>query len=306
MPAIMRLMLQNILGLVLSLTVVKTLSNWTCGLACQTLTQYQVYFTQQFDVSTVESLAFTLLINPSTKRFVTSFRGSIGTVELIMEALQRKGVSYNLTNIPGALIDEYFYTHYVSYLRQEFSNQIKAAYAKYPDYQYIFTGHSLGAAFAVLGAFDAVNQGIVPGNKVIVYNYGMPRLGNFILAQAIEATLKEIYRVVHWRDLVPHLPFCMKDASGNCAKNSTKTDVEELPGAWPAWHVTTEIWYNKNFTSYTACGGEGEDPKCSNQFNLTQTSIPNHLHYFGVFMDCPKAKQEDLFFGDSERVFLGF
>ncbi len=126
----------------------------------------------------------------------------------------------------------------------------------------------------------------------------MPRLGNYILAKAIEATISEIYRVVHWRDLVPHLPFCMKDSTGQCSKTATNT--EDLPGAWPAWHVTQEIWYNKNFTSYTACGGDGEDPKCSNQFNLTQTSIPNHLHYFGVFMDCPKAKEDA-----EEKLFLG-
>ena len=38
-----------------------------------------------------------------------------------------------------------------------------------------------------------------------MYTFGQPRVGNPTFAAAFAAVVDE-YRVVHWRDLVPHLP----------------------------------------------------------------------------------------------------
>lgn len=42
--------------------------------------------------------------------------------------------------------------------------------------------------------------------SVEVYNFGSPRFGNENLAQFVKLKIPSHYRLVHNRDLVPHLP----------------------------------------------------------------------------------------------------
>lgn len=64
------------------------------------------------------------------------------------------------------------------------------------------------------------------------------------------------YRVVHNRDLVPHLPpdFGYK-------------------------HAPYEILFDKEFKNYTICNESGEDPACSNRFFPEYTPV-DHDFYF--------------------------
>jgi len=273
------------------------IQSWTCGVACLNLTGYESFFAQMINVSSKESFVFALLQNPSTKKFVTAFRGTVGNFELLLEVLEGNPVPYELTPIPGALVQNYFYNHYISYIRSNITAKLQEAYKLYPDYQYVFTGHSLGAAFATLTAFDMITQNIVPREQSIMYNFGSPRVGNYILAQAIEETIPELYRVTHWRDLVPHVPPCTKNKSDICLTTSLS---DNLPISWPAYHLSPEIFFNDENTDYMNCVG-GEDPMCSNQFNLAQTSMVYHYVYFNITMECVAAKTNV----DNRSVFLG-
>lgn len=76
--------------------------------------------------------------------------------------------------------------------------------AKYPTATILATGHSLGGALSIIAALrikEKVNR------KVEVHNFGCPRVGNKPMSQYIHSQLENIYRVVHYKDLVPHLPF---------------------------------------------------------------------------------------------------
>lgn len=53
-----------------------------------------------------------------------------------------------------------------------------------------------------------------------------------------------IYRVVHHRDPVPHVPF----------------------EVWGYRHPPTEVFFNADQTSYLVCDDSGEDLACSDQF----------------------------------------
>ena len=68
------------------------------------------------------------------------------------------------------------------------------------------TGHSLGGAISmVMGLELKLHFSII---KVEVHNFGQPRVGEENLAQFMNSKLKnQIVRVVHNKDLVPHLPF---------------------------------------------------------------------------------------------------
>jgi pimeloyl-ACP methyl ester carboxylesterase len=85
-----------------------------------------------------------------------------------------------------------------------------------------FTGHSLGGALAVLTAYEfqvnidsilEVIAGLAPPSavsslrpQVAVQTFGTPRIGNPALAAALNARLRNYYRIEVESDLVPRLP----------------------------------------------------------------------------------------------------
>lgn len=71
------------------------------------------------------------------------------------------------------------------------------------------------------------------------------------------------YRIVHNRDLVPHLP----------------PHVEYN-------HVAYEIFFNENMSEYKVCNESGEDPTCSNKF-FPEYTTNDHNFYF---VDLGKVK----------------
>ena len=52
-------------------------------------------------------------------------------------------------------------------------------------------------------------------------NYGCPRVGNQNFAHYVDTTISTYYRVVHYKDPIPHLP--LKDMG--------------------FWHPAFEVWY---------------------------------------------------------------
>lgn len=120
------------------------------------------------------------------------------------------------------------------------------------------TGHSLGAALTQVAALDISES--FPGIKdITVYNYGCPRIGNKALATYYQSQIPSTYRVVHWKDLVPHLP----------------------PKALGIWtHCGSEVWYDEDFNSnYTECVTP-ESLKCSD--SVIGDSVYDHRHYFNM------------------------
>jgi triacylglycerol lipase len=70
------------------------------------------------------------------------------------------------------------------------------------------TGHSLGAALAVVAAWRLVEQAVVPADSIRgVYTIGMPRAGNETFATAYDARLgARTFRLIHGDDLVTMVP----------------------------------------------------------------------------------------------------
>jgi len=72
----------------------------------------------------------------------------------------------------------------------------------------VFTGHSLGAALATLAGTDAILSNWISGSNTIMYNYGSPRVGNWAYSSKVNGLFAAFYRVVHFEDIVPHVPPC--------------------------------------------------------------------------------------------------
>jgi len=269
---------------------VSTIKSWTCGAACVNLTGYSIYYTEVIKVSNKQNFTFAMIHNPEKKRFITTYRGTVGNFQLLLEVLQGDPVPYGLADIPGALADDYFYSHYISYLQPLVIPLLKQAYQQFPDYTFVFTGHSMGAALTTLTAFDIITQGVIPRDQTVMYNYGSPRVGNSQLADAINKAIPELYRVTHWRDLVPHVPPCQRSASGLCVSGASEYTAFEF---WPAYHVGPEVFYNQDSSSYRICDG-GEDIMCADQFILAQTNWAFHDQYLTVWMKCDNSHHSDL------------
>ena len=125
---------------------------------------------------------------------------------------------------------------------------------KYPTASILNTGHSLGAALAVIGGMRLKAKF---GKKTIVHNFGCPRVGNEAMAQYIATRVDTLYRVVHNRDLVPHLPF------------------EDMAYKHPAY----EVFWDEKFSEHQICDKSGEDKNCSDKF-FPDYSAEDHDIYF--------------------------
>mmetsp|Transcript_12506 Transcript_12506/g.43765 ORF Transcript_12506/g.43765 Transcript_12506/m.43765 type:complete len:278 (-) Transcript_12506:96-929(-) len=123
------------------------------------------------------------------------------------------------------------------------------------------TGHSLGASLAVLAAVElgSLGEQLAIGDVV---TFGQPRIGNKAFADAYRKLVPQHQRVVHHKDIIPHLPL-------------------ESMGFW---HTSTEIWSNEQATAYVVCDGSGEDPTCSDSVWLTDTSVGDHMDYMGIML----------------------
>mmetsp|Transcript_103140 Transcript_103140/g.274210 ORF Transcript_103140/g.274210 Transcript_103140/m.274210 type:complete len:342 (-) Transcript_103140:98-1123(-) len=138
-----------------------------------------------------------------------------------------------------------------------------------PGSRLTVTGHSLGAAEAVLAMYDLHTRGYKIQTS---YTYGQPRVGDATFVSAFEKDIgpDTCYRVSYRRDPIVHLFWLGYGFSGRFR------------------HISREVFYSGNVSQgYRICDGSGEDPKCSAQFQNTwgllyaclNLNNCDHLHY---------------------------
>ena len=95
-----------------------------------------------------------------------------------------------------------------------------------------------------------------------LYIYGAPRVGNAAFATYSASRGVPIFRVVHHRDPVPHVPF----------------------EAWGYVHPPREVFFDAPQDSYVVCDESGEDATCSDQFWVMPglARVGDHLAYLEV------------------------
>jgi hypothetical protein len=137
------------------------------------------------------------------------------------------------------------------------NGHVEKLVSKYPTASILTTGHSLGAAISAICALELKMR--YPTKIVEIHNFGQPRLGNVHLAKFMHEKLNSIFRVVHHKDIVPHLP-------------------PDLP-EFQYHHPSTEIFFNADNTVYKICDSTGEDKSCSNQY-FPEYNPNDHDFYF--------------------------
>jgi predicted lipase len=125
-------------------------------------------------------------------------------------------------------------------------NYILTESSKHSTKKIKLTGHSSGAANVMLLAYDIARTGAVGLEDFTVsslFTFGEPRVGNTAFANSVISLEIPHTRVVHYRDIVPHVP----------------------PHTFGFHHSPQEIWYDVEDSShYVECSEtDGEDASCS-------------------------------------------
>lgn len=187
---------------------------------------------------------------------VLSFRGS-ENLQNWVENLKIAKTDRNMS-CAGCKVHSGFYDCWRS-LSAPMVEELRALRASHPLAEVYVTGHSLGAAIAMLAAYELQYEERIP--VAGVYTFGQPRVGNeafrtFYNAGAPQRT----WRLTHWHDPVPHLP------------------LRSMGFA----HLGTEVWWDERWRSGRVCDGSGEDASCADSVGYIglDFSIYDHLHYF--------------------------
>ncbi|ORY43600.1 alpha/beta-hydrolase [Rhizoclosmatium globosum] len=239
-----------------SYCAVASLQNWSCS-TCKVPNTQNVNVYSSADGSEQAYIA----VNTATKTIILSFRGShniqnwINNIEFIQSSIP-------ITGAPSSVqVHSGFWQVWTSV--QDSTRTQLANYRKtYPDYDIVFTGHSLGASVSVLAALVSISQWGVPASKVSVINIGEPRTGNTAFYQYVLGRgFKQVSRVVNYADIVPHFPL----------------------NSWGYTHHTQEHWVDW-YGDLVYCddvSNNGEDDNCANTMPPF-VSVTDHLNYFGI------------------------
>ncbi|KAJ2994189.1 hypothetical protein HDV02_001768 [Globomyces sp. JEL0801] len=154
--------------------------------------------------------------NDNLNLIIVSFRGSsstqnwINNIQIGTSTVNDWGIvtpaflSENNRAFPGnAKVHSGFEKTYLS-IRTEIQQATQSLAVKYPNYKIVFTGHSLGGSLATLAAADFVeNFGGSFADRISLYTYGQPRVGNREWANYIQSTpfASRMYRVQRRGDL---------------------------------------------------------------------------------------------------------
>ncbi|KAL4240038.1 hypothetical protein ACF0H5_000833 [Mactra antiquata] len=202
------------------------------------------------------------------KLIVVANRGTTSTKQLMDEVLTTLFIP-KIAFKTGGKVQKYFNDAFYQ-LYPCVSSTVKGLLKEYPDYSVTVTGHSLGGAIASLTAVSFVYDNIISKDKMALYTFGMPRVGDKTSAISYDNIVKSSWRVVHSNDYVARVP----------------TRINLNPSNQP-YHHKTEVYYSAvdmpHDASYRVCKVD-EDPSCVNsrRFNLLDMNVDYHIYYFNI------------------------
>jgi predicted lipase len=201
----------------------------------------------------------------ATGNVVISFRGSDNLENWIKDLDFPKKTAYPKCTdceIHGGFLDAW------TEVQDEVLQAVETLLNVMPDAKVFVTGHSMGAAMAVLCAAELGASSHSLGKKIeAVYTFGQPRVGNQAFHDFYATGEHVSWRVTHYRDIVPHLPL-------------------EVMGFH---HTSTEAFYNEDFSVLKICDGSGEDEACADQYDLTNPG--DHCHYMNLTICDPTCSE---------------
>ena len=209
-------------------------------------------------------------VSHALKVIVIAFRGTVGRQQMLLEILET--LLLPAERFCGGKVQAYWKKSFET-LWQDMKPKVKSLVSSNPSYKIWVTGHSLGGAMASLASVWLAYYNIAPRENIILYTFGMPRVGDYSYAQQHNQLIANSWRVVNFDDIVPRLPPLIFNGMN-----------------WETFHHGVEVFYSEVAarvnSTHRECLGKpfGEDKTCSRSQairSLTQ-SLERHKIYFGV------------------------
>ena len=229
---------------------------------------HKKFFTESWTIVSESSIDhfydynFVLWKNDKYKKYIIACPGTRNDIlELLREAINSQLVDYDDKD-NGIKLVNYFYQVAKKMKKIIFTTDTLAEIAAHPDYQFIFTGHSLGASVSSVILYDAINRNYIKKtNNPALIGFGMPRTGNKNWVTDFNSKVKNILRVVRDGDIVTSIPY--------------------LPINNPYRHLGGLILVNEEMTSMNYCpkeiGEDYPDEECQRAISL---DTKYHSYYF--------------------------
>ena len=209
-------------------------------------------------------------VSHTLKVVVVAFRGSTDFDQVVKQILETL-VAPKMPFLDGEV--QAYWKRAFDVLWPSMQTVVKTLVSQNPSYQIWVTGHSLGGAMASLASTWLAYYNVAPRKNIILYTFGMPRVGNYDYALQHDQLVNNSWRVVNDNDLAPHFP--------------TVFSVSILNGPY---HHGVEAFYSQEATSvyspHKECHGKpyNEDASCSffKFAGITSDSIEKHRTYFSI------------------------
>ena len=198
----------------------------------------------------------------SKKTIYVALRGSSSALNWLDDA-EVKLVDYTSWPTCGCKVHYGFYRSALG-VTNKTVDSVSLLKKRFPTYSVIMTGHSYGASTVQLLAMELEKKGI----NVEIYNYGQPRVGDQKYAGFVNTIINDYWRFTHNKDMVPHVP--------------PTTGFGYL-------HSCREVFEDESGILHLCSDANCEDPKCANQYTLTQTNTDDHSYYLGRRIDCANS-----------------
>ena len=225
-----------------------------------------------------------IAVSEKEKAIAIVFRGA----QSRCQALYGHGPSVPLSVLSEYVLDKYnpvqtYFSDQFQKIWNDMKLDVYSQIDKHPSYELWVTGHCLGGALASLASTHIAVERKTPKNKLILYTFGQPRVGNYNYSLAHDMLVPISFRVVHYGDPVVHVP--------NCNSKVQPGTLSRCQAGLGPYHHGKEIFYNKMFnnSSYKTCDGlpRNEDVTCSNKLFAPriEDQLNNlelyHYKYFG-------------------------
>jgi len=206
------------------------LQNWDCGPSCSAVAVTDI---TQFEDS---SKGIFGLVGKYDNHCLVLFRGTSSSDGWSTDFASSSTVPFTVDpSCSGCGVGKGFYEGY-----EAVRPTILSALSSYGCKDVSLTGHSLGAALAIIAAKDLAQTYTITS----MYNFGSPRAGDSTFASAYDKQFSDHWRVTHSRDPIPHAYF---------EKNGF-------------FHIGQEAFYTNTTAAGVKLCQAGEDTSCSDQY----------------------------------------
>ncbi|KAI9031032.1 Alpha/Beta hydrolase protein [Phycomyces nitens] len=228
-------------------------SDWTCPHCKGYVDDVSLIYTFQ---SAEFDMRGYILRDDKNQNINVVYRGS-NSVKNFVSDFQTDKIDY--PPVKGTQVHRGFYDSYLD-VADLVVPVVQQEIELHPDYTFVITGHSLGAAVAILSALDLYQKDMRFGpDNMKIYTFGGPRVGDPEFAYYTIGTNIPLIRTVHRLDVVPHVP----------------------PQNMGFLHAGPEYWIQKDGGRVKVCNTQTEIGDCSNSI-VPYTTGNDHIKYFNV------------------------